>query len=71
MRWLVVAVFVLASCKHKFDPIEARDIRATAIAVGARAPDAQLASTSGSRVALAEVLRGNAKTVLVFFRGFY
>lgn len=71
MRWLVVAVLVLASCKHKFDPIEARDIRASAIAVGARAPDAQLASSSGSRVALAELVRGNAKTIVVFYRGFY
>lgn len=70
VRWLLIVVLVLG-CKHKFDPVEARDIRASALAIGAPAPDAQLVSTSGRKVALSELMRGHAKTVVVFYRGFY
>jgi hypothetical protein len=69
-RWLVIAVLVLG-CKHEFDPVEAREVRSRAIAVGVRAPEAELQSASGTPVALSSLLRGNAKTVLVFYRGFF
>ncbi len=68
MRLLVILV-LLFGCKHEFDPLEARDVRATAIAVGAPAPDAQVVLPSGTKVALATLLR--SKTVVVFYRGFY
>ena len=70
MRWLLVVVLVLG-CKHKFDPIEARDIRGTAVAVGAPAPDALVVSSSGGKLSLTQLTRDNAKTVVVFYRGFY
>ncbi len=70
MRWLLILVLVLG-CAHKFDPVEASDIRASALAVGTPAPDAQLVRSSGSKVALSELMRGHARTVVVFYRGFY
>jgi hypothetical protein len=68
VRWLVILV-LLFGCGHKFDPLEARDIRATAAGVGSPAPDAQVVLPSGSKVQLATLLR--PKTVVVFYRGFY
>lgn len=68
MRWLVIVV-LLMSCGHTFDPLEARDIRASAVAIGAPAPDAQVTLPSGTKVALGGLLR--PRTVLVFYRGFY
>ena len=68
VRWLLILLLAVG-CKHKFDPVEARDIRASALAVGAPAPEAQLVSSSGSKVALSELLRG--KAIVVFYRGFY
>jgi hypothetical protein len=64
-------VALLIGCAHKFDPIEARDIRASAIVVGSAAPEAQLVRPSGSKVALSELTRDNTKTVVVFYRGFF
>jgi hypothetical protein len=43
----------------------------TAIAIGAKAPDAQLTSASGSTLALAESWNGHNQAVVVFYRGFY
>jgi len=68
VRWLVIVVMLLG-CGHTFDPLEARDIRASAVALGAPAPDAQVVLPSGTKVALAGLLR--SKTVVVFYRGFY
>ncbi len=68
MRLLVILV-LLFGCKHKFDPIEARDIRATAVSVGATAPDAQVVVPSGTTVQLSTLMR--SRTVVVFYRGFY
>lgn len=39
--------------------------------VGSRAPDAQVTTTKGTQVALAESWKGHAKGVIVFYRGFY
>jgi len=70
-RVLVLAIAMLVGCKHPFDPLEARDLRASAVAIGAPAPDATVVLPSGTSIALSELLRGNAKTVVVFYRGFY
>lgn len=51
-------------------PAEAQ-AQASAVAVGARAPEAQLVGTSGQKVALAELLHQHAQTVVVFYRGFW
>lgn len=68
MRWLVILA-LLIGCKHTFDPIEARDIRGTAVVVGAPAPEAHVVLPSGSKIALADLLHD--KTIVVFYRGFY
>lgn len=69
VRWLVCLV-LLIGCGHKFDPLEAREIRASAVVVGAPAPEATLVTPSGNKVALSELLKPG-KTIVVFYRGFY
>jgi peroxiredoxin len=44
---------------------------AAAAAVGSTAPAAQLTATSGTRLALADALHQHARTVVVFYRGFW
>jgi hypothetical protein len=39
--------------------------------VGSTAPAAQLTALSGDKLALADVLHQHARTVLVFYRGFW
>lgn len=39
--------------------------------VGARVPDAQLTDPAGGKVALAGVLHRHARSVVVFYRGFW
>lgn len=46
-------------------------IEASAVAVGAAAPAAQLVGTTGGKVALADLLHQHAQTVVVFYRGFW
>jgi len=60
-----------AGCSHKAAPTEAAPQAAPATAVTARPPGGQLTQTSGTRIALADVLRQHAQTVVVFYRGFY
>jgi len=43
----------------------------TAVAVGAKAPTGQLARATGEKVALADVLHDHARTIVVFYRGFW
>lgn len=69
-RELVVALAVLFGCGQRAAPDQAR-VQASAVAVGARAPDAQLTEVSGTKVALADVLGRHAQTVVVFYRGFW
>lgn len=45
--------------------------QARAVAVGATAPEAQLIGTTGTKVALADLLHRHAQTVVVFYRGFW
>jgi hypothetical protein len=45
--------------------------QATGAVVGAPAPDAELTDASGTRIALASVLHRRAKSVVVFYRGFW
>ena len=39
--------------------------------VGTHAPAAQLSQTSGAKIALADLLPRHARTVVVFYRGFW
>lgn len=66
-------VLVPASgCSHRSSPAEvAPQAEASAIAVGARAPEAQLVGTAGAKVALADLVHQHAQTVVVFYRGFW
>ena len=68
----VLAITVALGCGgKKFDPSEAAHVEASAIVVGAPAPDAKLTSASATQVALADVFRAHSKTVVVFYRGFF
>jgi hypothetical protein len=59
-------------CSHRSTPAEvAPQAQASAVAVGAAAPEAQLVGTTGDKVALADRLHGHAQTVVVFYRGFW
>jgi uncharacterized protein YcfL len=69
-RELLVALALLVGCGHRASPPAVSE-HAVAAAVGARAPDAQLAQASGDKLALAEVLQRHAQTVVVFYRGFW
>ena len=62
-----------AGCSHPSSPAEVAQAQAeaSAIAVGARAPDAQLVGTTGAKVALADRVHQHAQTVVVFYRGFW
>jgi hypothetical protein len=70
MRSIAVALaFVLGCGSHAaHDPTATAG---TAIAVGAKAPDAQLTSPSSKAVALADSWNGHTHAVVVFYRGFY
>jgi len=62
-----------AGCSHRSSPAEVAQAQAeaSAIAVGARAPEAQLVGTTGAKVALADRVHQHAQTVVVFYRGFW
>jgi uncharacterized protein YcfL len=63
-----------AGCSHRSSPAEVGSqspAEASAIAVGARAPEAQLVGTTGAKVALADRVHQHAQTVVVFYRGFW
>jgi hypothetical protein len=58
-------------CSHRASPAEVAQAEASATAVGARAPEAQLVGTTGAKVALADLVHQHAQTVVVFYRGFW
>jgi hypothetical protein len=60
-------------CSHRSSPAEVvqAQAEASAIAVGAQAPEAQLVGTAGAKVALADRVHQHAQTVVVFYRGFW
>lgn len=60
-------------CGPRSSPAELAQAQAQAraIAVGARAPDAQLVGTTGEKIALADRVHQHAQTVVVFYRGFW
>lgn len=75
-RGLVLSLgLVLApGCSHRSSPAEVAaqgPAQASAVAVGAAAPGAQLVGTTGEKIALADLLHGHAQTVVVFYRGFW
>jgi hypothetical protein len=41
------------------------------LAVGAKVPDGQLTRATGDKIALADVVNAHARTVVVFYRGFW
>jgi len=43
----------------------------TAVAVGAKVPGGQLTRSSGDKIALADVVQAHARTIVVFYRGFW
>ncbi len=72
LRASVIAIVLAMGCGgHKFDPVEAAHVETTALAVGTAVPLGPLTSTSGAPVAFADLTRGHAQTVVVFYRGFY
>lgn len=63
-------------CGHRASPAEVEaqapaQAEVRGIAVGARAPEAQLVGTTGAKVALADLVHQHAQTVVVFYRGFW
>ncbi|HEX3480806.1 MAG TPA: hypothetical protein VHT91_37580 [Kofleriaceae bacterium] len=60
-------------CSHRSSPTDVAQVQAeaSAIAVGAQAPEAQLVGTTGGKVALADRVHQHAQTVVVFYRGFW
>ncbi|HEX7842931.1 MAG TPA: hypothetical protein VF469_35905 [Kofleriaceae bacterium] len=70
IRALALALTVAWGCGHAASPDKPAPAQPS-VDVGARAPDAQLARTSGDQVALADVLHQHARTVVVFYRGFW
>jgi uncharacterized protein YcfL len=66
---LALVVTVAAGCASKPAPVARAP--ASLLAVGSKAPDGPLTRAAGSQVALADVLREHARTVLVFYRGFW
>ena len=73
---LRLVVVPASGCSHRPSPadVEAQasaQVAANAIAVGARAPEAQLVGTTGAKVALADLVHQHAQTVVVFYRGFW
>lgn len=70
---LAPALAPALGCNHRSSPAEVAQAQAEtrAIAVGARAPEAQLVGTTGAKVALADQIHQHAQTVVVFYRGFW
>jgi len=67
MRYLLALAVVAACGSHTHETAPAGG----AIDVGAKAPEAQVTSPSGTTVALAEGWKGHQHGVIVFYRGFY
>ena len=74
-RALLLSLAFALGCSHRSSPgpspAEVAQTQSSAVAVGATAPEAQLVGTSGTKVALADLLHQHAQTVVVFYRGFW
>jgi hypothetical protein len=68
---LVFTLVVLLGCSHAHKPVETAHLEAHAARIGARAPDVQMTTTSGTAIAMRDVLRTHDQTIVVFYRGFY
>ncbi len=68
MKALLFALALAAACSHQSGPPPNPE---TALAVGATAPAVELTRPSGAKVALADLTKGHAQTVVVFYRGFF
>ena len=71
LRALGIALALGLGCAHSAPPSQIADQQAKAVQVGSKAPDSSLVQASGAKIALADVLREHAQTVVVFYRGFY
>lgn len=73
----VVAALALAlvfGCGHGAAPSAppaATTPASTTVAVGAKVPDGQLTRATGDKIAIADVVHTHARTVVVFYRGFW
>jgi hypothetical protein len=70
VRLVVPLVFAMA-CGHRFDPQVAAQLDASAVAVGATAPDATVTRASGNTTTLAAAFAARPQTIVVFYRGFF
>lgn len=70
-RELLVALGLLFGCGHQAARPVVAPAPSASVAVGAKAPDAQLTRANGTKLALADVLHAHAQTVVVFYRGFW
>ncbi|HEX3763014.1 MAG TPA: hypothetical protein VHW23_30165 [Kofleriaceae bacterium] len=72
-RGALVSLIFALGCSPKAAPTEVAQApsQASAVAVGAPAPAAQLVGTTGTKVALADLLHQHAQSVVVFYRGFW
>lgn len=71
---LVPALAPALGCSHRSSPTEVGSqspAQASAVAVGATAPEAAVVGVTGDKVALADRLHQHAQTVVVFYRGFW
>jgi len=68
---LGIALVLALGCAHGITPQQVADQQAKAAKVGTKAPDGSLTLSTGTKVALADVLREHAQNVVVFYRGFY
>jgi hypothetical protein len=70
-RGLLLSLAFALGCSHPSPPAEVAQPPASAVAVGAAAPEAKLVGTAGEPLALADLLHHHAQTVVVFYRGFW
>jgi hypothetical protein len=71
LQALGIALVLGLGCSHGAAPQPAADPQAKVVKVGAQAPDGSLTQASGTKIALADVLREHKQNVVVFYRGFY
>jgi peroxiredoxin len=71
LRPLVISIALAIGCGHAAAPGATAPAPATVIGVGAKAPDAQLTQAAGTKVGLAAVIGARARSVVVFYRGFW
>jgi len=74
-RELVIALALVFGCSNGTAPVATAHQPPAAVGsspvAGAKAPDGQLTGTSGTKIALAGALHEHARTVLVFYRGYW